>query len=179
MAILILRPNGAGSECSIPDEIGAACPNHWQNVDEAICDETTTTVQDWGAAPQPYRRDLYAIESRTTETGTINSVKVVVCAHEGVPSYHRFYRPVLKSNGVVTDGTEVDHDTGNVYSNFSQTWVLNPADSEAWEWTDIDAMEIGIGVQKKNDGSPRASQVYVEVDFELVAEGRSQGHIIG
>ncbi|GAH59962.1 unnamed protein product, partial [marine sediment metagenome] len=64
-----------------------------------------------------------------------------------------------------TDGTEVDAHADSGYNTYSQTWTKNPADGEAWEWADIDTLEIGIGVEKKDAGSPICTQVYVEIDY--------------
>ena len=55
------------------------------------------------------------------------------------------------------------------YATHSYQWSTNPADNEAGEWDDIDALQIGVEIYY--DGatgkSPQiyCTQVYVEVDY--------------
>ncbi|GAI20025.1 unnamed protein product, partial [marine sediment metagenome] len=48
---------------------------------------------------------------------------------------------LLKKN----PGSDFGIDT---WGNYSEEWPLNPDDSEAWEWTDIDALQIGIALKR-------------------------------
>lgn len=165
-----LRPNAAGSEKSITSPGGT----HWNLVDEAIPDGDATAVYTiyW-----PYERDLYNLPA-SSGSGTINNIKIHVRCRAGDNGYPTFYiaKPSLKSNGTVTDGTEIQLPS-IVYVTYSQTWATNPADAGAWSWTDIDALQIGVSLA---DGAGFAygtwcTQVYVEVDYTPAAAGGSEG----
>jgi len=143
-------------------------------VDEAVADEETTTVRSNNNA---YRRDLYALPNHTTEAGTINFVKIYFRCWGGSDDAG-WAKPSQKSGIVVTDGTEVAL-TKDTWVTYSEQWDTNPEDSEAFEWADIDAFQIGISLKAAFDDVQRCTQVYVEVDFTPPAAGRSHGYIIG
>jgi len=155
-----LRPNAAGDETNLgfeypTDEV------HYTLVDEAEADEATTYVQQ--STGTGYARDLYGLPL-SSGVGTINFIKV----------YFRTYttgaatvRPVIKSSGIVTEGTAID--AVQTWTTYSEQWNTNPADSEAWEWSDIDALQIGIGIDAVPDAYGRCTQVYVEVDYTVSA----------
>lgn len=164
MAIEILRPNAPGDECNIGWQQGAACPNHWQNVDEETPDEAATYV---GSDNVDYLRDLYNIENHSVGSGAINHIIVYARCKAtegtGVPSL----KICIKSNTTVTEDEEKTLTLDWV--NYSKQWNVNPADSEPWEWSDIDALQIGIAL--KNAGAGKYSdctQMYVEVDYTPV-----------
>jgi len=184
MATLTLRPNAGGTHTELHYYDGSIHnPDvnvNYTMVDEAVKDDTSTLVGEWGTAPIGYEHDTYNVPNHTTETGTINSVKVIAYVRDGASATHRYYKCVVRSDGTTTDGTEQDlsGDTNN-FIEISQQWNTNPADSQAWEWADIDALEIGIGSEKKNAASPEITQVYVVVDYTPPGAGRSYGFIIG
>ena len=68
-----LRPSAAGDECSIENQTGETCPNHYQNVDEETADGTTTCVYLLNEAT--YQRDLYNLPA-SSGLGTINYIKI-------------------------------------------------------------------------------------------------------
>ena len=55
----------------------------------------------------------------------------------------------------------------------SEQWDTNPADSQAWEWADIDALQIGVSLKGGGDFPEsfhsECTQVYVEVDYTITA----------
>jgi len=160
---LTLRPNGAGDETSI-DSQWPGSTYHWDKVDEEVADDDNTRVQHAGTT---YTRDLYALPNHTTETGTINFIKIYIRIKNYTGT--AYAKPSLKSDGIVTDGTEITHNTGS-YTTYSQTWTTNPADSAAWEWADIDALQIGVSIKNSSPSTwTRCTQVYVEVDYTSVA----------
>lgn len=69
----------------------------------------------------------------------------------------------IKSNSTVTESTET---VGSSWETVSEEWAVNPADSEAWEWADIDALQIGVSIVRGAAGTEaQCTQVYVEVDY--------------
>lgn len=168
----ILRPNAAGAETSIdrqqPDET-----YHWDKVGEDPLNDATYV---WTLSAT-YLRDLYNLPAHSVGSGTINSIKIYFRL-AGAYGYPVNAKPSLKSNDTVTDGTEVSQEAGFV--TYSQTWVNNPADGEAWEWADIDALQIGLQLKDPSEAVGAAcSWLYVEIDYTPVVAGRSFGYIIG
>lgn len=159
-----LRPNAAGDEESIT--LGSSgAGNHWQDVDEVTPDEDTTRVFTKSSS---YLRDLYELPAHSG-SGTINSIKIYIRCYKGVGSCYA--KPSLKSDSTVTDGTEIALTTD--WTTYSEQWNTNPADSGAWEWADIDALQIGVSL--KGDGTiySLCTQVYVEVDYSPLVEKES------
>jgi len=159
MATLTLRPNAVGDEESITSSTSGA-GNHWQDVDEATPDETTTQVYTTSTT---YQRDLYNIPNHTSEASAINFIKIYFRCYNQQWAGSSWAKPSLKSNSTVTDGTEVSLTT--TWTTYSQQWNTNPADSAAWEWADIDALQIGVSLIASIEGRGHCTQVYVEVDY--------------
>jgi len=176
MAIETLRPSAAGDECNIALEIGAACPNHYQNVDEAEHDSATTVV--WGqTANSVWKRDLYNIDDSGVGAGTINFIKVYTYLTGHSSSDQDSAKLAIKSGDVVAEGS--GYMPGLGYTLYSHTWSENPDGDAAWTWEDIDALQVGISLrQGKNDAhsdyyQSKCTQIYVEVDYTAVTEKTS------
>lgn len=138
MAIITLRPEAAGDETSIPGQIPDS-GEHWQKVDEVVADDNDYVINS--TEDGIYYRDLYALSYSTT-AGRIN--KIIVHFRAKSTTLGRI-KPSLKSNSTVTDGTEVN--LINAWTNYSQEWTTNPADGEAWDWSDIDSLQVGISLK--------------------------------
>jgi hypothetical protein len=151
-----LRPNAAGDETALAKW---SVDYNWQAVDEEVADETTTYV--YNNTSLGYLRDLYNLPAHSIGSGTINFIKIYFrCKYTSSQGYAK---PSLKSDSTVTDGTEITLTTSWV--TYSQQWDTNPADSQAWEWTDIDALQIGVSLRRTGTGWAQCTQVYVEVDY--------------
>jgi hypothetical protein len=161
LATEILRPNAAGSETSIASQYPSSGA-HWDKVDEETPDNDSTYVYTQGTN---YERDLYNLPAHTG-SGTINFIKIYFRGkYNALPSYAK---PSLKSDSTVTDGTQVALTTS--WATYSQQWDTNPADSQAWEWTDIDALQIGVSLRAGYSyAAVFCTQVYVEVDYTPAA----------
>ena len=72
MAVETLRSNAAGDECNI-NYSNTACPNHYQDVDEAEPDDLLSRVYTNNAT---YQRDLYNIADHSVGSGIITNIKV-------------------------------------------------------------------------------------------------------
>lgn len=162
-----LRPNAAGAECSIENQVGDACPNHYLNVKETPADDDTTYVYNEG---NTYQRDLYDLPA-SSGSGWINFIKIHFRCKAVATAIQTYAKPSLKSNGTVTDGTEVGPLENGVWNPYSEQWNNNPADGEPWEWADIDALQIGVSLKSRAGGGTLAccTQVYVEVNYSPLA----------
>lgn len=150
-----LRPNAAGDLTEMSPNTGA----NWQCVDEAVADDDVTYVQ--ATFNESYQSDLYHLPA-SSGLGTINSIKVYFCVlvnTSGDASY-----PLLKEGGTLTTGTVVGFNVA--WTTHSQTWTTNPRTGSAWQWSEIDALQIGIKIGSAfNIGTDECTQVYVEVDY--------------
>ena len=158
-----LRPSADGDETNLePDGDDA----NWKCVDDVTPDDASTFVKNYDSV---YKRDLYELPA-SSGSGTINSVTIHFrCSRDGGAPL-AYAKPSQKSGVVVTDGSEIEIVAG--FNNYSQQYNDNPEDAAAWEWADIDALQIGVSL--KGSGSPSwtnayCTQVYVEVDYTPAA----------
>ena len=160
MATETLRPNGAGDE----ENIATASPDvaHYLNVDEEVQDDATTRLY---SASLTYERDLYNITDHSV-AGTITGITVyAVCrAYGGVDQAS--LKLCVKSGSTVGEAEKTITTDWVLYSN---AWAVNPDDSAAWEWADIDALQIGISIRRADpafaSNGTYCTQVYVEVTY--------------
>lgn len=169
MATITLRPNAAGTNCNIEDEIGAACPNHYQNVDESSADGDTTTVRSGTAA---YQTDTYAVDNPTGQRGTINSVTVynVTRGHPTLAADQVSAYPTCLTYSTVYNGTAVQLTT--TYDTYSKVWTVNPNTSNAWTWAEIEILEAGVALRECRNGlgsDSHCTQVYAVVDYDQLS----------
>jgi len=174
MATLLIRPSAPGDVCTIPKEVGAACPNHYLNVDDVIPDEAATQVFDDCAPEDPLfdSYDLYALQNHTTESGVINFVKVYIrCYGEGP---FRWAYTKIKTGGVEYEGGL--NEPGAAWDTFSTQYNNKPGGG-AWgsDWPLIDAIQAGVKLEGLGDGKDgatvRCTQVYIEVDYTPAPPG--------
>ena len=157
-----LRPSAAGDETNIssqePDS-GA----HWEKVDEATSDgdgDSTyvyTSSSDW-------QEDLYNIADHSTGVGTISYVKVyVICRADASPTQTSIYTHI-KTNETEDNGSEETVTTS--YATYSYQWDYNPQTLDDWTWSEIDALQIGVGLREPTLGqNTNCTQVYAEVGY--------------
>ncbi|KKM65392.1 hypothetical protein LCGC14_1491730 [marine sediment metagenome] len=160
MATEILRPNAPGDESNIPEEVGAASPNHYQNVDEASPDEGATEIS---AGPEGWFRDLYQLEN-STGSGLISSVSVWFrCRRDG----GGYAKPCLKSGGVISEGST--RSLMASWASYAYQWI-EPPEGGSWTWAKIDALQAGV-VLIGFDASEYAhcTQLYVTIDYTPIA----------
>lgn len=156
-----LRPDATGDFTEITAYPTGA---NWARVNEASSDNWNTYV--WTVSPTN-KRDLYNLPA-SSGSGTINFVKIYFLCAEYNPSFGISYAsPSLKSDSTVTYGSEVEITTTYPFETHSQTWATNPADSEAWEWSDIDNLQIGVSLRTSDPDvtAIACTQLYVEVDY--------------
>lgn len=161
-----LRPNAAGDETSIPSQFPVT-GSHYDKVDEVIADNNSTYVYNHEKNYGVWYRDLYNLPA-SSGSGTINGIKVYFrcLLGSGAGGQSCSARAAIKSNSTVTDGPIVTRYIG-AWETWSQEWTTNPADSQPWEWADIDALQIGVGLRQNGNYSCKCTQVYVEVDYTV------------
>lgn len=82
-----------------------------------------------------------------------------------------FIKICLKSNTTPTESAEKSLAAFDTWETIFQEWADNPADSEAWEWADIDVLQIGVALKEAAEGEyGRCTQVYVEIDFSAAVD---------
>ena len=174
MAIETLRPNGAGDETSIDAQYPTSGA-HWEKVDEAVADDNATYVSAYAGT---YQRDLYELPA-SSGSGPINKITVFfrIKSFSGDISA----KASIKSGSTVSDGSEVSRDD-NAWETYSYEFATNPDDSAAWEWADIDALQIGVSLKLDFwEASVYCTQVYVEVDYTksriVTMGGKSRANI--
>lgn len=161
-----LRPDAAGDETNISTQFPAAT-FHWDKVDEAVADEFTTYV---GTSNAAFQRDLYNLPA-SSGAGVINKITVYARCYVNMYVADDILKIVVKSGATVDESA--NKNIVNVWTTYSEEWALNPDDSEAWEWADIDDLQIGISLMRGWDGEYTypglCTQVYVVIDYTSTA----------
>lgn len=151
-----LRPNATGDEASITGTVGSAI--HWENVAEVTADDNIS--YNWTSTS--YVRDLYNLPI-SSGSGTINNITVYI-RWFSEKAQNNFAKVSIKSGSTVTDG-DIHAGANSSWNDNSQVWTLNPDDGGAWEWADIDALQIGVSLEGSANKEARITQVYVIVDY--------------
>lgn len=143
-----LYPNGAGDLTELTPDTG----NNWERVDEATQDGDTSYVENTVAD----KRDSYTFQNRSIP-GTPRAVQVTMTSklNSGTPTA----QPFLRIGGVNYDPSTAQSVAAG-YKCYSAIWNLNPATSEAWDDTVINALQAG---PHHVDANVRTTQVVVEV----------------
>jgi hypothetical protein len=171
MSTLILRPSQdtgtAEQECS-------SGTTHYVLIDEATKDEADYLINP--ATETTTKTDLYALPNHGEESGTINSVTVKLYANYilyGTSDGDAYVKPLIRVSDTNYGDNQALTDTVALYS---QTWTTNPYTSEAWTWTQVDALIAGdaltnSAVDKKNYKATCCYQLWVEVAYGEAAAG--------
>ena len=165
MSTLILRPN---QDTSTAQQEPSSGTTHYILIDEVTKDEA-----DYLKNPDTItstKTDLYALTNHGAESGTINSVTVKLYAKYiliGTSDGTTYVKPLIRVSDTNYGDNQALTDTVALYS---QTWTTNPYTSEAWTWTQIDALMAGdsltnYATDKKNYKTPYCYQLWVEVDY--------------
>ena len=174
-----LRPNAVGDETQITTvtPVGTA---HWDAVDEAVSDGDNTSVE---TAATSWQNDLYNIPDHSVGSGDVNYVKVYIVCRAARPgtATNAGAHVHIKTNGVDYNGSDIN--LTNTYVTYSYQWNTNPQTSANWTWSEIDALQIGVSLQRSytsgsgGDRWSRCTQVYVEVGYTAYTAYRTTGTI--
>jgi len=158
-----LRPDGTGDETG-PEIIQYPVSGaHWDKVDDSPShDNDSTYVEtEW----YEWQEDLYTMADHSTGSGVINYVRVYAVAKaETVFKTDSNFRIHIKTNGVEYNESEAQITTS--YATYSYQWNNNPETGQPWTWSEIDALQIGVGIRyPKANTWTRVTQVYAEVNY--------------
>lgn len=160
MATETLRPNATGDETNIEYEFPVSTA-HWDLLNDVTPDQNRY-VAAFGT-PNTWQRDLYNLPA-SSGSGTINFIKVYARSYTSDASPIGELKIVVKATATIDESSAITL-TGS-YVVYSNQWNTNPADSQAWEWADIDALQIGIALRYATVIS-QCNQIYVEVDYTI------------
>jgi len=164
MPIETLRPNAAGDACFIPSESGcSACPSHFDCVFEAVADENITMLRSQNAL---WKYDLYNIPNSGVGAGTINKITLYFRVRCYLNA--NTVKGAIKSNGTITYTAEKNPTAefgSGVWHTYTNDWAQNPVGPAAWDWADIDALQIGVALKSNGTAWLNCTQIYVEVDY--------------
>ena len=167
--VVDLRPCFPGDVCSIRQEVGAPCPDHWKNVDDIVPDEDETYVEAYAPTGTLWRSDLYKIERGRLEK--IESVTII----------GRFKSFGTRYPTRVAALTLKTHDF--VYTTptfaFSSAWTdqpwehpVNPFTHEAWTQSEFDTLQIGprLGIVRGVGWAQRGfcTQIYAHITRGII-----------
>ena len=141
---IIIRPNAPGDLCSrYLDGTGLPCPDHWQTV----------------ATPPPAQDDFYLIGNTINKwwgydsynipdlaLGKINKITHVMRAKAiGGYAYARVNAHLIRLNStsVITTRRDIFPD----WRYYDHDYLLNPLTSAPWTESDIDDLQIGVGLR--------------------------------
>ena len=136
--VLIPNANSSVNQDFSGDSTNYMCiddPQSTPDDDSSYCYSTNNSGEE----------DIYSIPNHTTETGTINFVRVFGRAksHLYTPSPSATFKLRVTASG------QSDYDSNNItvstaYWNYYYTWTQCPWTSAAWTWTNIDDLLIGM-----------------------------------
>ena len=152
-----LRPDGHNT-CVIPNEVGAVCNNHWQNVDEVVADDLATMV--FSQADAATYIDYYTLDNTAIPAGYIITAVTVYIRGE-------VNNVLCTYSGDLKLGANIE--TGTLHNNLA--WAtynesLARPGGGPWLQTDLDSLLIGVKVTAILGGNNvYVTQTYVEVSY--------------
>lgn len=170
----VLRPDGH-IQCLLPDEAGAACNDHWQNVDEVVASDAEWNGIGLAAVD---KTDIYSLEdsANITASDRVDSITVTIRGEEDTNGY---FWVGLELGGDTTWGTQRTPGLG--FTTYNE--VLARPGGGAWQLSDL--ADLRIMVRCKCDGGGDLSHVswcyvtvnfsYPVVDVAVTATGVSSG----
>jgi len=164
---ITLDPTGVGTTTGW--HIVGGLATNWQTAaddDDATYNEENVTEDD---------RDTYAMEDVSLPAGYIVSDVTVYARMQRYSATYRFGGAVFKSGAYYYDG---NYEIAADWTEYSQSFALNPDGAVAWTEATINAIEAGVktGGNAANCGG-KVAKVWVEVtytfpaDYEVTATG--------
>jgi hypothetical protein len=157
-----LRPNAVGDTTQVSSVYPAGTP-HWQVVNDSTADDDTDYIYT-ASTSSSYQTDLYNLPDHTA-SGTISSVTVSFRFRSSSTLATAYARSAIKTYGTIYNGTAASS-TSTTYSTRSYTWTTNPNTGLSWTWSEIDTLQVGVGLRISSSSySLRCTQVYIEVTY--------------
>lgn len=122
-------------------------PGAGANYPDVQTDDGFTSYVDTGDGDN-WKRDLYTTSGSPFSTAgpTINWVKITISCVAGLYPVVSA-RPVLKTNDTEVNGTTVYPAESPAWTQYSQTWTVNPVTGVAWTWAEVAALIVGVGMK--------------------------------
>ena len=153
---MVLRPERAGSRTELTpygDTPG------WRCVDDVSPDDDTTYVAmttEWADY------DLYIIPNRNEEVGDISNVRIHARATKtlsGVGAKAQILLKVFNDDRTYWKIFNTDIGISFGWNDFYVDYTLDPITEAAWQWEQINHIQIGISLSYPSGGSPRCTQM--------------------
>lgn len=168
IATEILRPDGIGDLNQIRYQVGAAPPNHYQNVDEVVVDyDTTMNYDDDGLM----HYDLYHLENTTKSQAIIKIRLYGVYKADQV----KFLGAQVPKFTLKSGGTFKQYGLPNYVDMVNGVWffdsiefLVNPVTLATWTKAELDALQVGSGLMRCRFSSiskEYCTQLYVKVYY--------------
>ncbi|MEE8401337.1 MAG: hypothetical protein V3R86_04225, partial [Candidatus Hydrothermarchaeaceae archaeon] len=152
--LLTIIPNTDGHELDYTPLSGT--------LHHAMVNDSSDSTYDFVASQG--QEDYWGLEDRTSEDGDINYVTVFLrVAHD--TGGEEFRIKMYTYSTEYDNGADIADTT--TFTDYSYTWATNPNTGLAWNWTEVDALEIGILSTKigRYTGEQRVSNAWVVVDY--------------
>jgi hypothetical protein len=160
---IVLRPIGSGNETDITSQFPAT-GDHWDKVDEASSDDDGTYISENSAL---WNEDSYNTTNHSTQIagGDIQYVEVFMMsrASSNVTQESAYVH-------IITNDAEYNGMSENLsanYTQYSESWDINPQSGSPWTWSEVDTLQAGIGMRQAGIGSDSlCTQVYTNINFD-------------
>ena len=160
---MTLRPDesGALTQIGYEDPSGSS---HYTLVDDVVSDDMTTVVYEvpdtWTG--HPYATDLYtaSIDSYNVND-VINNVTIYNYVY-GSSGGYRYYRTALRSESTTEYGSIMTPGSG--WHLISTKYEHNPVTASAWNWTQIENLQIGTSITGEHNENGICTMVYAVVN---------------
>lgn len=131
-----------------------------------LIDETPALDGDYVFSSTPaYAWDIYDLTDHATETGPIRTVELFARARAAGGDGHCRCMLILPGDRRY-NGKE--RKLSDSWALLSDAWPVNPATGKRWQWSEIDALQVGLGL--RSSGAPaQCSQLYVVVTYAPAA----------
>jgi hypothetical protein len=159
---LTLHPNANGSSTQLSRHPSSTTANYLC-VNEVVADDADYVY--WSGTT--WKNDTYALENHGTALGVIHEVTVYARCNRGLfasyPSVPNKGKIAIRSEDSYYYGSEFT--PSSTFTEYSHSWLLNPATGEPWSWSTVDDLEAGVMFKGNEYGSSRCSQLYIVVSY--------------
>jgi hypothetical protein len=163
-----LRPSASGSHSNT-----SRSPffySRYRCVDEAVADGDATYVYESGGGSA---LDTYNIDNRSEGSGVISSVTVYAQAraYSAGACDNMSLQLAILTHSTTYYGSEITLIGNAGWDLYSESWATNPNTNEAWTWSEIDDLQIGVNLYDNGSGEAQCTQVYAKVTYQPVFQG--------
>jgi len=174
VASLILRPGGQGVACQIKFGTPYGCPNHWDNVNEAVPDEDASQVASFWITTTFYQSDFYTFANLPPASALIDRITLTLrLRRQGGMAYVRlfYYQLYLAGSYDLTGPYAI----GNInYADFTKAYVANPFTSQRWTFSEVSALQAGLAIRSYWgvgwSSYALCTQVFLTIHFDFLIQ---------